>query len=150
MEDNLFQEFIIPDVVTPAQYYDGADDRRDAAIRPIKRLMLAVLEDAIRCYEAYRNARAGLKRQIFAETELWLWDRKADGPFAFETICDTLGINAQCLRRSLREPERLDSSGVQRLVRRLPVVRAVRLSAQPKRRQRRSTRVVSGGDFVAA
>ena len=52
LESSVIAGIMIPDVLTPGQYYDGirADD---SCARPIKRLMLAVLEDAMRCYQSY-------------------------------------------------------------------------------------------------
>jgi len=49
LENSVIAGIMIPDALTPGQYYDGirADD---SCARPIKRLMLAVLEDAMRFY----------------------------------------------------------------------------------------------------
>ena len=51
LESSAIAGIMIPDALTPGQYYDGirADD---SCARPIKRLMLAVLEDAMRCYQS--------------------------------------------------------------------------------------------------
>ncbi len=63
-------------------------------IGSIKALMLAVLQDAIICYQS----RHGPER---IRAAAWLFDRRADGPFAFESVCLTLGINPAYLRRGL-------------------------------------------------
>jgi hypothetical protein len=128
---------MIPDALTPQQFYDGR--RADSAvILPIKRLMLAVLEDAMRCYQGYFNARTATHRRLFAEAEAWVWDRKADGPFAFDTICETLGINTECMRNSLREwrIQQLNGTAPPRLARRSPVTREGRISSPFTRRRR--------------
>jgi hypothetical protein len=39
----------VPDLLTPAQYYDSK--RPDKADVPLKRLMIAVLQHAIRCFQ---------------------------------------------------------------------------------------------------
>ena len=128
---------MIPDVLTPEQYYDGvrADD---ACVRPVKRLMLAVLEDAMRCYQFYANSRNGANRRLFIQAEAWLMDREADGVFSFQNICDTLGIEPACLREGLRRwrLQLLDGMNPRRLARRSPVTRAGRISAPLKRRRR--------------
>ncbi|HVA40913.1 MAG TPA: hypothetical protein VNF49_09625, partial [Candidatus Binataceae bacterium] len=102
LEGSAIAGMIIPDAPTPAQYYDGVRSE-DASIRPVKRLMLAVLEDAMRCYQSYATARNGMHRRLFIEAEAWLMDRRADGPFAFQTICETLGIEPSCARNGMRQ-----------------------------------------------
>jgi hypothetical protein len=57
----------------------------------MKRLMLAVLEDALRCIQTYTESPNPVHRKAFAEAETWILDRKAQGPFAFGVICDVLG-----------------------------------------------------------
>lgn len=147
--EDLSEGLVIPDVLTPAQFFADARGVRGAAVHPIKRLMLAVLEDALRCYQTYRGARFGLHRQLFAETELWLWDRRADGPFAVETICDALGINPECLRNALRKPQshQLNGASVRRLARRSPVMRARGLSPKLPRGRRKT--VAAGGNHLS-
>lgn len=74
-------------------------EARELFIRSVKRLMLAVLEDAMQCYQAHADGRGRSQ----AEAEAWLRDRGAEGPFAFETICQTLKIDPDCLRQGLRQ-----------------------------------------------
>jgi hypothetical protein len=135
LESSAIAGIMIPDALTPGQYYDGmrADD---ACVRPIKRLMLAVLEDAMRCYQTYAASRSSAQRRLFVEAEAWLMDRRADGAFAFITVCETLGIDPNCLREGLRRwrVEQLDGLNPRRLARRSPVTRIGRISAPLKRR----------------
>jgi len=138
-ESSAIAGMIIPDALTPGQYYDGIRGD-DVNVRPIKRLMLAVLEDAMRCYQTYGNSRNRSQRRLFLEAEGWLMDRKGDGPFAFETVCETLGIDPNCLREGLRRwrLQQLDGLNPRRLARRSPVTRAGRISAPLRRRRRNS------------
>jgi len=135
------------DALTPEQYYDGvrADD---ASARPIKRLMLAVLEDAMRCYQTYASSRNRVQRRLFVEAEKWLMDRRAGGVFAFETVCETLGIEPSCLRAGLRRwrLQQLDGMNPRRLARRSPVTSTSRISAPLKRRRRKSSLAADGDD----
>ena len=39
----------------------------------------------------------------FGEAETWILDRKAHGPFAFETICEALAIQPDHLRDGIRQ-----------------------------------------------
>jgi hypothetical protein len=147
LESSAIAGIMIPDGLTPGQYYDGirADD---SSARPIKRLMLAVLEDAMRCYQCFGNSRTRAQRRLFVEAEGWLMDRKADGPFAFATVCETLGIDPSCLREGLRRwrLQELDGLNPTRLARRSPVTRVGRISAPLKRRRRKPCLVAASDD----
>ena len=92
----------IPDILTPGQYYEGAH-RDDPQTQAIKRLMLAVLSDAMRCFQIYCRAQSRSERRMFYEAKGWIWDRDREGPFTFEAICETLEIEPERLRRGLRE-----------------------------------------------
>lgn len=152
LESGAISGMIIPDALTPGQYYDGlrADE---ASIRPVKRLMLAVLEDAMRCYQTYANSSSRSQRRLFIEAEAWLMDRTSDGPFAFETICETLGIEPSCLHDGLRRwrVQQLDGLNPRRMARRSPVMGTGHISAPMKRRRRKASRAAEGeGRVIAA
>src|SRR2546427_7831421 len=68
-----------------------------------RRLMVAVLEDAVDCYRAGRRARDPATRLLFAETSAWLASTDRRAIFSFESICDTLDLDADYVRRRLRE-----------------------------------------------
>jgi hypothetical protein len=143
-ESDAIAGIFIPDILTPTQYYDGL--RADGCTRPIKRLMLAVLADAIRCYQTYVESRRGAQRRLFLEAEAWLMDRRADGAFAFETVCETLGIDPNCLREGLRRwrLNEFDGNNPRRLTRRSPATGAGRIGAPPRRRRRKLHRKADG------
>ena len=65
------------------------------------RLMLAVLEDAIASFWRYYRARAGRSRRLFHRERAWFATDDVSEPFAFATICDTLGLDRAWLRRML-------------------------------------------------
>lgn len=135
-ENSVLGSIFVPDVLTPEQYYDARRD--DSAIAPVKRLMLAVLEDALRCFQNNADAKNGSRKRLFAEAEQWLCGEDGDGPFAFDTVCETLGIDPGFLRSGLRNwrDQQLAGNSPRRLARRSPVVRSGRISA-PTRRGRR-------------
>jgi hypothetical protein len=68
-----------------------------------RRLMLAVLGDAVDCYRRGRRARDPATRLLFAETRAWLESTDNRAIFSFESICDALDIDADYLRRGLRQ-----------------------------------------------
>lgn len=124
----------VPDVVTPEQFFDSRRD--DSTIRPVKRLMLAVLEDALRCFQNNADAKSGPRRRLFDEAEEWLCGSGGEGPFSFDSVCQTLGIEPGFLRRGLLEwrTQQLAGTAQRRLARRSPVVRSSRISAPMVRR----------------
>ena len=94
-ENGVLGSIFVPDVLTPEQYYDSRRD--DSRIAPVKRLMMAVLEDALRCFQNNSDAKNGQRKRLFAEAEQWLCGEEGDGPFSFETVCETLGSSlASC------------------------------------------------------
>ena len=92
---SLFQ----PDTLLPAQYLDTF--RRKAPLEPEKRLMLAVMEDAVACFQKYLLARDGRGRALFWEAEEWVVEEGSDWLFSFENICEVLGFNPQYVRQGL-------------------------------------------------
>jgi hypothetical protein len=125
MSVNSFAELIAPDLLMPVQWYAGIRGE-NPRFHGTKQLMLAVLVDALQCLRTRApGERIAIQRRSLAEAEAWIADRKGQGPFAFETICETLGINPDWLRESLREWRRQRLSGIdrQRQIRHLPVGR---------------------------
>lgn len=64
-------------------------------------LMLAVLEDAVRCYQKYARGRGAERRAQFDEVCGWLDSTDRSSLFSFETICDTLGLDPDYVRGGL-------------------------------------------------
>jgi hypothetical protein len=69
---------------------------------PEKRLLLAVLSEAITTLRHTAGARTREGRRRFAETAAWFASDATDSPFAFASICDALGLDAAYLRSGLR------------------------------------------------
>ena len=80
------------DTLLPSQYYD-----KDKASRtPMGRLMIAVLEDALRWLQRRPDSAGG------REARIWV-DQPQDGPFTFDGVCDYLGIEPEYLRKGLKD-----------------------------------------------
>lgn len=92
---SLFQ----PDTLLPAQYLETF--RRRAHLEPEKRLMLAVLEDAVACFQKYLSARDSRGKAMFREAEEWVMEGGSDWLFSFENICEVLGFDPQYVRQGL-------------------------------------------------
>jgi len=88
-----------PDTLLPSQFFDRV--RRRTELDGERRLMVAVLEDALDVYRKQLAAHDGHGRTLFREAEEWIEDTKADDLFSFENICDVLDLNAGYIRRGL-------------------------------------------------
>jgi len=88
-----------PDVLLPAQFF--AAFRRISGLDRERLLMLAVLEDAVDCFQKYAFAKDPRGRQLFAEAAEWVDSFDKGWLFSFENICDTLEIAPGYVRRGL-------------------------------------------------
>src|ERR1700691_6292606 len=62
--------------------------------RPVQRLMLAILIDALDCFQRYAASPTLTRRgRLHAEAARWLFDDAAHGPMSFSWICDALEID---------------------------------------------------------
>ena len=91
----LFQ----PDTLLLSQFFDRV--RRRSEFDGERRLMIAVLEDALDAYRKQLDAGDPRGRQLFCEAEGWLEDTEANDLFSFENICDVLDLDAEYIRRGL-------------------------------------------------
>ena len=69
---------------------------RTSQLTGTKALMLAVLEDAIRCYVDGR-------KHIADEAEDWIRSNQRHSPFSFVIVCETLGLDPSATRVKLCE-----------------------------------------------
>lgn len=93
-----------PDILLPEQYNELR--RRRHELRGELKLMFAVLEDAIHCYLHYMNARSRQRRILFYEVREWMNSKHSKGLFAYDTLCEALGIDAGRLRKMLEQQRR--------------------------------------------
>ena len=91
----LFQ----PDTVAPAEYFKIYE--RKPGLEPEKTLMLAVLEDAIGCFQNFVCATDKRQKKWFLEAEEWFNEEESEWIFSFENICDVLRLDPQYLRQGL-------------------------------------------------
>lgn len=98
LEDRMASLFQ-PDVLIAAQYFDAV--RSKTGMEPEKKLMFAVLEDAVRCFQDNVLERSDAKQQLFAGAEAWFLSQSDDWVFSFENICEVLGVNPEYVRRGL-------------------------------------------------
>ena len=92
------------DVSDSAEYLETI--HRKIALEPERHLMLALLEDAVVCFQKNLYARTAKKRAEFEEAEAWILNEEDKALFSFESVCNILGIEPGYLRRGLMEWKR--------------------------------------------
>ena len=78
-----------------------------------EKLLFAVLTSAIEDFQKYLDATNETGRKLFQEAEEWFLDQNSDSLFSFASICETLGLHPDYLRRGLlswKEAKRRDKS----------------------------------------
>ncbi len=87
--------FFQPDILVAARYH------ATTYLESEKRLMLAVLEEAVLCFQKYISAGDIREKALFCDAEKWIVEENTDWPFSFENICQVLGFNPSYLRNGL-------------------------------------------------
>jgi len=72
------------------------------ATTPERRLLVAILADAIDCYQKNLDARTTRGRRICREAETWILSDDHSWVFSFRNICDALGVDAEAMRARAR------------------------------------------------
>jgi hypothetical protein len=103
MYDDFLARILEPDVFLPSQFYGSGGLSRK--LEGEKRLMIAVLKDAVECLEKYRGSSNGAARSNYENAIEWVMDNGTDWLFSFTNICDLLGFDPQYLRDVLLKRE---------------------------------------------
>ena len=94
---SLFQ----PDTLLSEQYQET--HRRKTHLEPEKALMLAILDDAVACFQKYVTAQRPKEKVLFQDAEEWFMEKDSDWFFSFENICESLGLDPNYLRKGLMQ-----------------------------------------------
>ena len=89
-----------PDTLLPEQFFIILGRK---PLQGEKRLLLAMLEDAVHCFQTYLLARKPHERRLFQEAQEWIESTDTHWFFSFENICDILGIHPGRMREALQE-----------------------------------------------
>jgi hypothetical protein len=103
MYDDFLARILEPDVFLPSQFYGSAGLSRK--LEGEKRLMIAILKDAVECLEKYRGARNSSGRIHYQNAIEWVRDTGTDWLFSFTNICDLLGFDPDYMREVLLKRE---------------------------------------------
>lgn len=75
--------------------------RRREFMEPEKKLMLAVLEDALFCLERYFRVQSRRRQRRYLETEDWVFRADDGDPFSFDNVCEVLGLQPSYVRKGV-------------------------------------------------
>ena len=103
MYDDFLARILEPDIFLPSQFYGSGGLSRK--LEGEKRLLIAVLKDAIECLEKYRDARGSVAQGHYENAIEWISDTGTDWLFSFTNICEFLGFDPDYLRDVLLKRE---------------------------------------------
>jgi hypothetical protein len=103
MYDDFLARILEPDVFLPSQFYGTGGLSRK--LEGEKRLMIAILKDAVECLDKYRGARSSSGRSNYLSALDWVEDKSTDWLFSFTNICDLLGFDPDYMRGVLLKRE---------------------------------------------
>ena len=97
--DDQYTGLLEPDTLLASQFFGAL--RRKPAMDGERRLMSAVLEDAVNCFRKQVHATDPKARQLFREAEQWITATDESWFFSFVNVCDMLDLNPDWLREGL-------------------------------------------------
>jgi hypothetical protein len=103
MYDDFLARILEPDVFLPSQFYGASGLSRQ--LEGEKRLMIAILKDAVECLDKYRSSRNSTGRSNYQNALQWVEDHGTEWLFSFTNICDLLGFDPDYLRQLLLKRE---------------------------------------------
>ncbi|MBC8292955.1 MAG: hypothetical protein H8E45_07295 [Proteobacteria bacterium] len=96
-----------PDVLLPGQYFAAL--KRKSFRCGEHRLVVAILQDGVECFQKHIHARDAKRRQLFVDAEAWVSDVDNWDTFSFNNVASMLGINPVYVREGMlawRDAER--------------------------------------------
>jgi hypothetical protein len=99
MEDKLPAVFE-PNTLLPQQYFTQL--QRSSAWTGEKRLMAAILEDAVAVSSKRETPKTSKARHVLRETMRWIRSNDRTWTFSFLRICETLDLEPTAIRRGIR------------------------------------------------
>ena len=145
LDDPAIEEGLFHDIgIVPAQFYPSRCDA--AQTEPVRKLMTAILVDAVQCYRT--GQRQIVKGTEALEASIWIFGSYAEFPFSFTNVCTELGVSPDHIRKQLRDSDRQASEGGRPRMIRRPAIRTLKVKGGAPRSQRssglRSAESISG------
>ncbi len=88
-----------PDVLLPVQYF--AQLKRKKYKSGEHRLVVAIMQDAVECFQKHIHARDSKRRQLYVDSEVWISEDDDRSVFSFNNVCALLSIDCEYARKGL-------------------------------------------------
>jgi hypothetical protein len=117
--DERLLDVFDPDIILPMQHFAAIQRKRFPSGE--HRLLVALIQDAVECFQKHMHARDAKRRQLFLDAQGWIGSQDDRAVFSFNNVCMLLGMNPDYVRQGLEEwCER--SRDVERNARRRPMM----------------------------
>jgi hypothetical protein len=97
------RELIWSENLSPEEQFCISVSAPDIPWTGSRRLLLGVLQDALRSFFQYHVDRTRIGKRIFNETQTWIWSSKRNWLYSFENICAHLHLDPDYLRQGLQQ-----------------------------------------------
>ena len=97
--EDRFAGFLAPDAILPMQFFQSL--RSKGQFDGERRLMIAILEDAVNCFMKQVHAVDPKARRLYLDAEEWIMAEDPSWFFSFENVCNTLDLDPEYLRAGL-------------------------------------------------
>ena len=97
--EDRYAGFLQPDAMLPTQFFQSM--RSKGRFDGERRLMIAVLEDAVNCFMKQLHATDPKARQLFLDAEEWIATEDPGWFFSFDNVCHTLDLDPEYVREGL-------------------------------------------------
>jgi hypothetical protein len=102
-----------PDILVEYQYQSTY--RRRFHLDPERVLMLAVLQDAVVCFQDNVSATCKRKQAMHHDAAAWIESTDRSYFFSFENVCSALGYDAEYMRQGLMRWKEMAVGGRRRV-----------------------------------
>ena len=103
MYDDFLARILEPDVFLSSQFSGNGGLARQ--LEGERRLMIAILKDAVECLDKYRDSRTSAGRCAYQSAIDWVEDAGTDWLYSLTNICDLLGFDPNYMREVLLKRE---------------------------------------------
>ena len=97
--DDRYAGPLVPDTLLPSQFF--ASLQQKSRMDGERRLMIAVLEDGLNCFQKHMEATDPKARQLFLDAEEWIMSADQSWFFSFVNVCEALGLDPEYVREGL-------------------------------------------------